>query len=72
MKQKADIWQLKMTFPVPDKSPDKLPEELHQRHWYDSRTCKKRTKAKMWWLEHGQQGCILSKNEERRLYGTGR
>lgn len=30
MKQKADIWQLKMTFPVPDKSPDKSPDKLRE------------------------------------------
>ncbi len=40
----------------------------HQRHWYDEKRCEKRSKAKMWWMEHGQQGMILSKNEERRLY----
>ncbi len=39
-----------------------------QRHWYDETRCKKRSNAKMWWLEHGQQGLILSKNEERKLY----
>ena len=42
--------------------------KYHQRHWYDETRCEKHSKAKMWWMEHGQQGLVLAKNEERKLY----
>ena len=42
--------------------------KYHQRHWYDEKNATKRSTAKMWWLEHGQQGLILVRREERKLY----
>lgn len=42
--------------------------KYHQRHWYDETRCEKRSKVKMWWMEHGQQGLILVRREERKLY----
>jgi hypothetical protein len=51
-------------------TPDCLTSEhkYHQRHWYDEKHATKRSNAKMWWGEHGQQGMILAKREERKLY----
>jgi hypothetical protein len=42
--------------------------KLFQRHYYDQKNCVKRNKIRMWWDEHGEQGLILSKKEEKKLY----